>query len=105
MTPDEHAETALELTVSCTGPDGAAQVHALLSVAGQIAAFGETLTKALLASSAEHPPVPEQAITAYQAGAVAENADLWTGWAPGFWPVHDKFDPRGFRWADPLAGP
>lgn len=106
MTPAQHAEAAEDAAARYHGPHPAAAItHALLAIAGQIEAFGDTLAAALLASAAEHPPVPEQAITAEMAAAVEDNADLWAGWAPGLWPVHDALDPRRFRWANPLEGP
>jgi hypothetical protein len=104
-TPAGHAEAA-EIALSRHFPVAVeiaeAQVHALLAINGQIEAFGGTLARALLASAAEHPPVPEQAITPAMAAVIEDNADLWAGWQPGYWPVHDPLDPRRFRWADPL---
>lgn len=80
-----------------------AQVHALLAIYGQLAQFTEAV-RVLAVMDVPHPPVPEQAATPGQAAAIEANADLWAGWQPGTWPVHDRIDPRGWRWADPLEG-
>lgn len=118
MTPAQHAERAEEITAELQGDSPAAryvrdvpalsvavaQVHALLAIGGQIADLGGSLEMAARLM-ADHPPVPEQAATAAQAGWVAECAPLWAGWQPGFWPVPNPVDPRGYRWADPLAAP
>ena len=97
---EEHAARANELISSDVS---GAQVHALLAIYGQLVAFTEAAL-VLAVVDAPHPPVPEQAATPGQAGALEANADLWAGWQPGTWPVHDSLDPRGWRWADPLEG-
>lgn len=112
MTPRGHAEVAWEIldaipawrSLSPSDALASAQVHATLAVAGQIEAFGDTLTLAARLLSVEHPPVPEQATTPGQAAWIEASAHLYAGWQPGTWPMFDPLDPRGFRWASPLEG-
>jgi class 3 adenylate cyclase len=104
VTPGEHAKRAEEIAAGLSGLP-AAQVHALLAVAGEIAMFGDTVDMAVrLMAASDHPPVPEQAATPAQAELITECQSLWAGWAPGLWPVPDQRDPRGWCWADPMAG-
>ena len=82
---------------------GFAQVHALLAIYGQLAEF-TAAAQVIAVADAGHPPVPEQATTPAMLAVIEANMDLWAGWQPGTWPVHDPLDSRGWRWADPLEG-
>jgi hypothetical protein len=81
-----------------------AGVHATLALTETLAAFTVSLaqvTTALVAGT-DHPPVPAQARDDAQQAVWDDSAHWWAGWQPGYWPMTDRRDPRGFTWADPF---